>query len=404
MDQQEKTNIRYDILLKDGVIVDPSQGLHKKASVALKDGKIAAIGENLSEDDALSTFELQGKIVTPGLIDLHCHVDSDFSFLGLPADEIGIETGSTLVCDAGTAGFSNFRMFRTNLENKKPKTEVFCFLNLARTGMISLPEIRSVEDFDVKRSRDVIEENRDLIKGVKIRAVEPLAKGVGLRAVEDAKRLAESVGLPLMLHVGESRPRKGERDPLDQFSREAVSMLGKGDILSHYLTWEPGRMILEDGAVYPELPEAKKRGVILDACHGLNHFCFDVVRHAIEQGLIPTVISSDLASIVKPTAQSLPVIMSKLINLGLSLDQVVEMTTINPAKALNEEANRGSLKPGKTADITIMELVEGRFRFIDRRGGDFMTGDRLLEARMVFKSGHPHPAWSRYHIPRYDSL
>lgn len=217
----------YDILLKNAFVVDPSQGINKKTSIAIREGRIAAIDEKLSEDESLSTFELGGKIVTPGLIDIHCHVDSDFSFLGLPADDIGINAGVTLLCDAGTSGCANFPMFRKNMENSKPESDIFCFLNFGRTGLIGIPEICSDIDIDLEKSRAVIEENRDIIKGVKVRITEHLAEGIGFPAIEQAKKLADAVRMPLMVHIGETRPRKGLKDPLDDLSRATVGLDGK---------------------------------------------------------------------------------------------------------------------------------------------------------------------------------
>ena len=186
---------------------------------------------------------------------------------------------------------------------------------------------------------------------------------------------------------------------MDDFSRAAVSLLEKGDILSHYLTWEPGGMILRDGTVYPELEAAQKRGVVLDACNGMNHLSFSIARIAFAKGFIPAVISTDMATMGVLVLQSLPVVMSKFLNLGLSLDQVIEMTTLNPSKALGEEGKRGTLKPGVKADITVMELLEGDFLFSDGNGRESMRGKVLLEPRMVFKGGEAMPAYSRYHIP-----
>jgi dihydroorotase len=293
----------FEILLKDGLVIDPSQGIHKKGSVAIQDGKIVAVGEDASEAAAEKIFNMKGKIVAPGLIDIHCHPAAGFSYLGAPADEIGLNSGVTLLCDAGTSGSANFEALRLFIMGPA-KTEMFCFLNLASTGLIKIPEIWSEQNIDVESSKGVIEANLDIIKGVKIRAVQSVADGLGIRGIELAKKLAKDVNLPLMMHVGETR-RRIPNDKMDDFSRAAVSLLDEGDILSHYLTWEPGGMILKDGTVYPELEAAQDRGVALDSCHGLNHFSFTVARHAIVKGLIPTVISTDMASMVLPAAQSL---------------------------------------------------------------------------------------------------
>lgn len=391
----------FDVLLKDGEIIDPAQGIHCVASVAIQNGKIAALGASIPGAEAKNTFDMRGKILSPGLIDIHCHPAPGFSWLGVPPDEIGLNTGVTVLGDGGTAGAANFAALR-KLVVEPAKTQIFCFLNLAKAGLISLPEIHTLRDIDIDLSKEVVEANRDIIKGIKLRVIQSLAEGVGLRGVEIAKKLAFDLRLPLMIHIGEARDRMPV-DSMDDFSRSAVSLLEKGDILSHYLTWEPGGMILKDGTIYPELEEARKRGVFLDSCHGLWHFNFTIARHALAKGFKPAIISTDLATPNLAIVQSLPVTMSKFLNLGLTLDEVIAMTTINPAKALGEENRRGSLKPGMPADITVLEIVEGDFLFGDGKGREFMRGNLLLEPRMVFKGGEMRPAYSRYQIPPFFS-
>jgi len=387
----------YDVILKEGEIVDPAQKMHTTGSVAIQDGKIAALGVKLPSMEAGIVLDMRGKIIAPGLIDLHCHPAFGFAALGVPADEAGLNTGVTLLGDGGSAGAANFEAFR-RLVVQPARTQVFCFLNLAKAGLIAMPEICTLRDIDVELSKRVVAANREIIKGIKVRAIQPLAEGPGIKAIEMAKRLAQDLGLPLMIHIGEARDRM-EKDWMDDFSRSAVSLLERGDILSHFLTWEPGGMILPDGTVYPELEAARERGVYLDSCHGINHFSFTVARHALARGFIPQIISTDLSANNSPVTQSLPVVMSKFLNLGLSLDQVIEMTTVNPARALGEEGRRGSLKIGMAADLTILETVKGDFLFSDGKGRGSLRGTLLLEPRMVFQSGEMRPAYSRYYIP-----
>ena len=387
----------YDILLKDGQIIDPSQGMNKKCSLAIRDGKIATIAEKIDESTAQEVFDLEGKIITPGLIDLHCHPVAEFWSKGVPADETGLDTGVTHLCDAGSSGSANFEALR-RLVIEQARTEITCFLNLSKTGFLRTPEIVGEYDINLHETKEIVEANRAIIKGIKIRAIQALADNLGMRGVEMAKSLAADLNVPLMLHIGETR-RRVPNDPMGEFSRGAVSILDQGDILSHYLTWEPGGMILEGGTVYPELERAMERGVILDSCHGLNHFSFRVARYAIARGIIPTVISTDLSLVGLRVVQSLPVVISKFVNLGLSLDQVIGMTTLNPAKVLREENRIGTLMIGKDANITVMELLRGQYRFGDGAGGNFLNGEILLEPRMVFRNGKPAPAYSRYQIP-----
>lgn len=392
---------RFDIILKNGLLIDPARSIHRIQSIGIKNRRIDAVSDNLPDDTSEMTYDLSGKIVTPGLIDLHCHPAKEFAELGLDESEIGLFSGVTLLCDAGTAGSYNFQAFRKFVVDLS-QTDILCFLNLANTGLVKMPEICSAQDIDLGHTQAIIDSNRDIIKGIKFRLTETFSHGLGIKGVESAKTLSKKVGLPLMVHIGETRPRQ-LNDQMDDFTRTAVSFLEEGDIISHFLTWEPGGLILRDGTVYPELIAAQKRGVVLDACHGLNHFSLTVARQAIAQGILPTVISTDLCTVVIPSAQSLAVVMSKFLNLGLSLDQVIEMTTINPAKALSEDQTRGSIEPGRIADISVLELIEGDFQYTDGNGGESMTGKLLLEPRMTIKNGNPTPAFSRYHIaPAFD--
>jgi dihydroorotase len=395
--REREKNDMYDVLLRNGEIVDPSQGIHKIASVAIQDGKIAEVADDILEAKAKKVVPAEGKIITPGLIDIHSHPGAGFVWIGVPADEIGINTGVTLLGDAGTAGWANFQAFRSLIVDRA-KTDILCFLNLASTGLATLPEIWSEKDIDLPRMVDVVAANRKLIRGIKLRCVQALAESVGLKAVEMAKKVAADHKLPLMVHVGETQKRTDDLK-MDEFSRAAVSLLEKGDILSHYLTWEPGGLILKDGTIYPELIEARKRGVVLDSCRGLNHFSFVIARRALDMGLLPDIISTDMATMSRPAAQSLVITMSIFLNLGVGLDQVIKMATINPAEALGEGGRRGSLKAGGLADITIMKLEKGNFTFSDGTGGEQISGEVLLEPTGVFKEGRYYPAFSGYHIP-----
>ena len=387
----------YDVLLRHGEVIDPAQEIHRIASVAIQNGKIAEIADDISEAKAKKVIPAEGKIITPGLIDIHCHPGAGLVWIGVSADEIGLDTGVTLLGDAGTSGWANFQAFRS-LVVEKAKTDILCFLNLASTGLATLPEIWSEKDIDIPRLVDVVASNREVIRGIKLRCVQALEESMGIKAVKTAKKIATDYGLPLMIHIGETRKRT-EDHKMDDFSRAAVSLMERGDILSHYLTWEPGGLILKDGTIYPELIDAQKRGVLLDSCHGLNHFSFAIARHALEMGMIPDVVSTDLATVSQPAAQSLVVAMSKFLNLGVSLDRVIKMATIHPARALGEDGRRGSLKAGMPADITLMKLERGNFIFNDGTGGERIIGELLLEPTGVFKKGRFYPAFSGYHIP-----
>lgn len=386
----------YDLILKGGTVIDPDQRVHETQDIAIKEGRIAEVAINI-EPDAREVIPLFGKFVAPGFIDIHCHAAAGLVWYGVPPDKFGLNSGVALLCDGGSAGAANFQTMRRFIV-EHAKTDIFCFLNLATTGLITLSEIRDEYDIDLAWSKQVIEENRDIIKGIKIRAIQPLVDGIGMKAVEAAKKLGSEVKLPVMLHIGEPRDRVA-KESLDDFSRAAVRLMDKGDILSHFITWEAGGLILPDGEVYPELLEAQKRGVVLDVAHGMNHFSFAIARHALAQGLLPTTISTDLTTSNQTVIQSLAVTMSKLLNLGLTIDQVIEMATTNPARALGEEDRWGSLKIDMPANITVFELVKGDFLFSDGNGRGSLKGTVLIEPRLVLKDGVSMPCSSGYAIP-----
>jgi dihydroorotase len=388
----------YDILLRGGQIIDPVQGIFDVRDVGIYDGKIHTVDKDLDISGARKVIPMKGKLVTPGLIDMHCHPRPRSIVKAADPDQIGIYSGVTAICEGGESGAGNFYKNR-KLVYEHTKTDMFCFLNLGITGFTGMPapEIRDECDIDIERSKRVIEENRDIIKGIKLRAISSVAKGIGIKAVEMAKKLALDVKLPLVVHIGEGS--RVPNDPLDSFSRALVKLMEKGDVLTHYLSSYAGGLILPDGTIYTELWEAQKRGVILDACHGFSHFSFPLAQYAIQQGLLPTVISTDLSPVSLNSVQSLMVTMSKFLNIGLTIEQVVEMTTNNPAKILGEETQRGSLKPGMPADLTIMEITKGNFIFTDGRLNNTLNGDTLLEPRLVIKRGVEIPCFSRYELP-----
>jgi dihydroorotase len=250
-----------------------------------------------------------------------------------------------------------------------------------------MPEIQRWEDMDPEAILKTATENRDLVKGIKLRAIGPLAENLGIEGVKTAKRIAAEAGIPLMIHVGDMRTRVPE-DPMDAFTRELLPLLEKGDILDHVFTWETGGVIEPSGGVVPELKDAIERGVVLDISHGLYHFSFEVARYALDQEILPTTISTDLATVnMEWPVVSLPVTMSKFLALGLTLDQVIEMTTINPARALGEDPRRGTLRPGVPADISIFEIAGGDFTFSDGKGGGILKGEQLLIPCLTLKSG-----------------
>lgn len=395
LDDSEQCSLS-DILLKNARVIDPSQGIDGLRDIAIKDGKIEAVGKHIAPETARAIYPMDGKIATPGLIDAHCHPALDFTGHAVHPDEAGVNAGVLLVNDAGSAGAANFHTLRAMYQDRV-HTEMTYFINLAFAGQIHFPEIMSAHDVDIPLLKRVVAENPHHIKGLKLRLFDPLLK-ITPDMVNLALQTADDLDLPLMIHVGAFRPRE-QNDPLDHFGRRVLEQLRPGDIVSHYMTWRPGGFVLPSGEIFPELIRAKERGVLFDCSHGKNNFSIKVAELLVKNQLAPDIISTDLSSIGLAYVQSLLVTMSKFLLLGMPLYDVVAATTQNPARALRIDGEWGSLQPGRTANLSILELVEGSFSFYDGTAGNVRQGKALLEPRMVIRNGKMLPCRSFYHLP-----
>ncbi len=388
----------YDLLVKDGEVIDPAQKIHAKKDIAISEGKIAALEDEIKASEAKRVIDAKGKIVTPGLIDLHVHCAPIITSLGVPPDEIGVETAVTTIVDCGSTGYANFEGFKRFII-PEAKTDIFAFLHVVPTGHAVQPETWGWYDANVEATLKAVEDNRDIVKGIKMRAMGSVIEQQGAKAIKLAKKMSTEAKLPLMVHFGVWMDEKQPDSMIDAFMRELLSNMDKGDIITHIYTSNRGGVIKPDGTVYPELWDAIKRGVVLDVANAIFNFSFDIARKGLEQGILPTTLSTDFASpnLDSPVVLSLTVTMSKFLALGLSLEQVIEMTTINPAKVLGEESRRGSLKVGMQADISILKLEEGDFSFYDRREKtNVLKGKYQLIPELTIKSGAPIKAAPRY--------
>jgi len=374
----------YDLIISGGTVLDPCQGINKKMDVAVSAGKIAAVSKNIPVGNAAKVIRAMGKTVTPGLIDFHCHVADGVIPLGAPADRAGVLHGVTCVNDGGSTGYINFTEFREKVIDTV-KTDVFCFLNIASNGLATMPEIKGRDDINIEATLHTASENYDVIRGIKLRAVESVAKSLGLEAVRIARKVADESGIPLMVHIGDIP--EADINVTERFVLQMLSLLAPGDILAHVYTNAVGSVIKPGRKAPRELTEAIARGVLLDTAHGRPNLSFTVAREGINQGILPDFISSDLANTnIDGPIYSLTLTMSKFLALGLTLEQVVRMTTINPARTLRENS-RGTIKVGFPADITILELAHDDFTFNDGLVGNTIRGDTLIIPCVTVKNG-----------------
>jgi dihydroorotase len=382
----------YDLLLKGGTVIDPAQDLRGALDVAVEDGKIARVAANIPKSEARRVIDVPGKMVTPGLIDLHTHVFDGVAANGVHPDIAGVHAGVTTVVDAGSSGCATFSAFPRHIL-PKCETEVIPLLHICQTGLATNPDIIAESSIDLESTLKVAREHRGLIKGIKARMVSPALEIFGMEMPRLAKRAARESGVPLMVHIGDTTKRY---DP--NVIRELLPLLEPGDIVTHLFTANPGGVLDTNGKLVPEAKELAARGVWLDTAHGRMNFGFNVGRRVLDQGLTPHCISTDLTIPGRAnTVHSMVEIMARFLGMGFPLEQVIAMSTVNPARAIGEANRLGSLAVGRQADISVLEVRDGRWVVYDTLR-DSMKIDKTVVPVLTVKRGRvfepewgPHP-------------
>ncbi len=374
--------MKYDLLIKRGLVVDPSQGANQVGDVAFADGKVAAFG-SLFDGDAAEVIDATGLIVTPGLLDLHVHVFPGVSHFGIDADHSNIGKGVTTAVDAGSAGALTFPFFRKHII-ETADTRLYSLLNISSTGMIS-PNIGELEDLqlaDIEAAIAAGRANRDLIVGIKARLSRSTAGENDVAALERALEAADALGVFVMIHVG------GTRSPMEKL----VNMLRPGDVVTHSYHGNDYGILDDAGRVIDGIKEAQQRGVIFDVGHGAGSFSFDVAEKALSRGFGPGNISSDIHiyNIEGPVFDQVTTI-SKFMWLGMSLDDVIRLTTESTAKII-DATGLGTLKIGSAGDATILRRDEGKFIMTDSVGRSVTANEKLAHVRTI-RSGRVYRPW-----------
>ena len=376
----------YDLLIKGGTVIDPSLEVHEARDVAVENGKIARVAADIPVEEATRVIQVTGKTVTPGLIDLHTHVYHGVNASGVQADLGGVQAGVTTMVDAGSSGCDTFGGFPQHIIPNS-ETEIVCFLHICRTGLATTPDIFSPSSIDLDKTIQVASENRHLIAGIKARMVSPALEIMGMEMPRLAKRAAREAGVKLMVHIGDTEKRY---DP--NVIRQLLPILEEGDIVTHFFTANPGGVLDAAGRLVEEAKEAADRGVWLDTAHGRSNFSFDVGERILDQGLAPHCISTDLTLPGRQrTVHSMTEMMSRFLAMGFTMDQVVAMCTINPAKALGMDDRLGTLEVGRQADISVLEVKEGDWVVYDVLGTP-RSIDRAVVPVLTFKKGQPFEA------------
>ena len=338
----------------------------------------------------MRVLDASGKLVTPGLVDLHAHVYPYGSASGIPADELVGHQCSTTCVSAGDAGANNFAAFRRFIV-AQTRTRLYAFIHIANTGLASFPvaELTNIDIANVDAAAKAIAENTDLALGAKVRMSENIIAKNGIEPLKRAIVACEKAGTGgrVMVHIGGVETRA--------LMSEILDLMRPGDILTHAYTGAPNvagdfTNIVQDGRLLPAALAAKQRGVIFDVGHGGGSFDYTVAEAAIAQGCPPDTISSDI-HVFSGNTPGMPYVtwvMSKFLGLGFPLDQVVAMATVNPAKVINRLPKLGTLQVGAPGDVAIMELAEGAVRFVDTRNNT-RNGTVHLEPVQTVTAGVP---------------
>tara|TARA_B100001175_G_scaffold317762_1_gene336265 strand:- start:1841 stop:3127 length:1287 start_codon:yes stop_codon:yes gene_type:complete len=390
----------YDLIIKNGHVIDPKNNIDSKLDIGIADGIIKKVSNHIPSENSKKTINAEDMYVVPGLIDIHTHV-----FVGgtpdvfangrnsVAADNFSFRSGITTMVDAGTSGWRNFPTFKKNVIDKS-ETRILVFLNIAGNGMSGNPILtglvdeeyitnitsdkkynqQDIVDMDAKKTASVIKENNDVIIGVKIGHYE----GKEIIPFERAIEAANIANVPVIVECH-----------LPELSLEnQLNMMRMGDILSHTYenVDERETVIDEDGKVRDYVIKAKKRGVLFDVSHGGYGFWFNQALPALKKGFKPDTFGSDLHKFsMNKGMKSILNIMSKYLNMGMSMNDVILRATWNPAKIIKRK-DIGSLSVGNDADISVLSLLNGNFGFVDAAGYKII-GDKKLQTELTLKEG-----------------
>ena len=380
----------YDLLLTGGHVIDPKNKINGRRDVAIKDGRIAAVAAGIPAAKAVKTVNVAGLYVTPGLVDLHVHVfaGTGTAYTGpssVRPDDHSFRSGVTTVVDAGSSGWRNFEEFK-QLIIDQARTRVLAMLNIVGAGMAGAPE-QNLQDMDPDKAAAMASKHKDIIVGFKSAHY----AGPEWTSVENAVKAGGIAGLPVMVDFGQFRPER-------PFEDLVTKKLRPGDIYTHmFLASVP--MLDETGRLRPYLSEARKRGVLFDVGHGGGSFLFRQAVPAIQQGFLPDSISTDLhIGSMNGAMTTMLNTLSKFINMGMTLEDVVLRATWNPARQIKRE-DLGHLSVGAPADVAVLRLLKGTYGFVDVNGAR-MQGTQKLEGELTVSSGKV--VWDLNGITRSD--
>jgi len=388
---------KFDLLVKGGEVLDPSQSLQAARDIGIRHGRVEEVAPDIPADRALKVLNVAGKLVVPGLVDLHAHVFPYGSAIGIPADELAQFQATTTAVSAGDAGANNFAAFRRFIVGQS-RTRLFAFIHIANHGLAGfpVPELYNLDFAATDIAARALAENADLVIGIKVRMSENVIAQHGIEPLRRAVRACEIAGngARVMSHIGGVQTTA--------LMSQILDLLRPGDVLTHCYSGAPNLAgeftnIVRDGKLLPAALEAKKRGVVFDIGHGGGSFDYTVAEAAIAQGAGPDTISSDVHvfSGNTPGMPYLTWVASKFLNMGFTLPQVISMCSSAPAGIIGRIPKHGTLQVGAPGDVSLLERVEGPVEFVDSRNNKRQGTVYLKPAGTVIggiASGRPYSA------------
>ena len=375
-------NDPFDLVVRGGEVLDPSQNLKGRRDIGIRNALIAAVEPEIATSRGTQTLDAAGQLVMPGLIDFHAHVLPGGG-LGLSGDELVPFTGTTTYVSAGDAGVGSFSAFK-HFAIAQSRTRILAFLHISSIGLSGFPvgEMLNIDHARVDAAAKMLAENPDVLLGVKVRESLDVVGNNGLEPLKRAIAAAERSGVEgarVMCHIGNA---PGNLSDL-------LDLLRPGDVLTHAYSGAGNNTVVY-GKVLDAALAAKRRGVLIDVGHGGGSFDYTVCEAALQQGFTPDIISSDVhaVSVNTPGKPFLPWVMSKFLNLGMPLDEVVIRATAAPAKAIGRVPKLGTLQLGAPGDLSLVEIVEGPVDFVDTRQNQ-RKGQRYIKPMQAVKAGRP---------------
>ena len=360
---------QYDLLIKGGRVMDPSRKFDQAADVAIAAGKIAAVRPNIATSAAADTIDAAGKLVVPGLIDIHTHAGREKE-----DGALCLADGVTSLVDAGSAGADGIDAVVAVAKAAPNRMRVF--INIGKKGIIPEGDLMDLANVDVAAARAAIERHRDVVVGIKARLSKNVAGSNDLQALTRAQSVARPLGIPIMIHMGQTV------SPLADLLR----VLKPGDIVTHLYAPPPNGIFDEAGKLLPAVADARKRGIWFDFGNGrIDHFTWAIVEHAVQERVFPDTISTDWGQAARTDQVfNFANVLSKFLAVGMPLDRVIACATSNAAKTVPSFKGLGTLAVGAPADVAIMEMQQGTFEFEDNYKGKRTGRLKLVTAAAIF--------------------